>query len=541
MTQYEMMELSFHGPKPEGSEVTVDVTAVFTHGDKVTTVKGFYAGNNTYKVRFLPLEAGEYAYTVTGIISAQGTAVAEPAHAGQHGPVHAEGIHLRHADGSWFFGFGTTVYALAHQDDALTEQTFETLAHAPFNKVRLCVFPKHYNYNINDPKYFPFETFPGKEYHGVELAKDPMTGSLAAKEDLSGIWDVNHPCYAFWDAFEAKLARLNELGIQADLILFHPYDRWGFASLAHKDNMTYLDYVVRRLSAFPNLWWSLANEYDLCSAKSASDWVEFAQFIAQNDPYHHLLSNHNCFAMYDFSQPEITHCSIQKRTMNLAPELQKQYGKPVCYDECAYEGNLKETWGSISASEMVNRFWKATVTGACCTHGEVLLDPDLQNVDEAVLWWAKGGVLHGESPKRIAFLREVIESIGSPLEPMGSQLSGLLTLPEAELQKMLEGLPPQAKRFLDRLRAMGEREWLRQIDSDYTYAGKTLDGKALLYYYRDDCHARVDISLPADHTWKIEVLDAWNMTRETVAVGASGKQEVRLPGRPYMAVLATAE
>lgn len=541
MAQYEMMELSFHGPQPQGSEASVDLCAVFVHGENTTRVKGFYAGSGIYKVRFLPLETGTYTYIVSGVVSAQGSFEAEPARAGKHGPVHAEGIHLRHADGSWYFGFGTTVYALAHQDDALTEQTFETLAHAPFNKVRMCVFPKHYNYNLNDPKYFPFETFPGKAYHGTELTRNLMSGSLLAKEDLSGIWDVNHPCFAFWDAFEEKISRLNELGIQVDLILFHPYDRWGFASLAQKDNMTYLDYAVRRLSAFPNLWWSLANEYDLCAAKSDSDWTEFGQFIAQNDSYHHMLSNHNCFAMYDFAKPEVTHCSIQKSTMNLAPELQQKYGKPVCYDECKYEGNLKETWGSISAEEMVNRFWKATVTGACCTHGEVLLDPDLKNVDDAVLWWAKGGVLHGKSPARIAFLREVMESIGSPLEPVGSQLSGLLTLSEEELEKILKSAPPQAKFILSRFRSMGEKDLTRQIDADYGYTGKAVNGKALLYYYDTNCHARVDIDLPAEHTWKIEVLDAWNMTRETAADGVSGKQEIRLPGRPYMAVLATAD
>ena len=103
-----------------------------------------------------------------------------------HGPVRACGTHLRHADGTWFYSFGTTIYALAHQSQALMDETFDTLAHSPFNKVRLCVFPKHYNYNHNNPQYY---------------------------------------------AFEDKLLRLMDLGIEADLILFHPYDRWGFANM----------------------------------------------------------------------------------------------------------------------------------------------------------------------------------------------------------------------------------------------------------------------------------------------------------------------
>ena len=47
--------------------------------------------------------------------------------------------------------------------------------------------------------------------------------------------------------------------------------------------------------------------------------------------------------------------------------------------------------------------------------------------------------------------------------------------------------------------------------------------------------------LPEDKTYRVEVLDAWNMTRETVATGVSGKKEIALPGREYMAVLAMEE
>jgi hypothetical protein len=31
--------------------------------------------------------------------------------------------------------------------------------------------------------------------------------------------------------------------------------------------------------------------------------------------------------------------------------------------------------------------------------------------EQDILWWSKGGVLHGQSPPRLAFLREVLESL----------------------------------------------------------------------------------------------------------------------------------
>ena len=56
-------------------------------------------------------------------------------------------------------------------------------------------------------------------------------------------------------------------------------------------NETYPRYLVRRLSAFPGIWWSMANEYDLCFAKSKEEWYKIEEIIKEEDVYVHLLSN----------------------------------------------------------------------------------------------------------------------------------------------------------------------------------------------------------------------------------------------------------
>lgn len=122
-----------------------------------------------------------------------------------------------------YIPFGTTVYALISQDDALVEQTLQSLAAAPFNKLRLCVFPKDYDYNHNEPPLYAF----------------------ARRED--GSWDTSRPSIAFYQRLERILRRIAALGIQLDLILFHPYDRWGFAAMPRRINFRYLDYLLRRL------------------------------------------------------------------------------------------------------------------------------------------------------------------------------------------------------------------------------------------------------------------------------------------------------
>ena len=344
--RYEVLTLTYEAPEPAGSHVTVDLSATFEREEEVTRVRGFYAGDGTYMIRFLPLKEGIYTYKVAGIVTDEGQIEVLPAAEGQHGPVRACGSHLRYDDETWFHSFGTTVYALAHQDPALTEETFASLAGAPFNKIRMCVFPKHYDYNKNDPEFFPFHVLPGQTYVYQDL---PAFGGIT--EETPCIWDVHHPDFAFWDSFEEKLQRLGKMGIQVDLILFHPYDRWGFSILSYEDDLIYLDYLTRRFSAYPHLWWSMANEYDLMGAKTADHWVEIEQALLAGDPYRHMLSNHNCFPLYDFSHEAVTHASCQLRTMNLVPELIGKYGKPVLYDECVYEGNLPQTWGSISGRD----------------------------------------------------------------------------------------------------------------------------------------------------------------------------------------------
>src|ERR1039457_6522786 len=155
--------------------------------------------------------------------------------------------------------------------------------------------------------------------------------------------------------------------------------------------------LFRSLAAHRNVWWSLANEYDLVKTKTLADWDRFFRIVQESDPYQHLRSIHHSVTMYDHSKPWVTHVSIQGSDLEKAREYVAQYRKPVIYDEAKYEGNIPKRWGNISAQELVRRCWLGAVSGAYVGHGETYLDPD------DILWWSKGGVLRGESPRRIAF------------------------------------------------------------------------------------------------------------------------------------------
>ena len=512
MKQYETFELCLDGPALDQAWAEVDLTASFTLDGETRTVRGFYDGDGRYVVRFLPEKPGEVRWRVSGAVCAEGREICEPAR-GLHGPVRAADTHFEYADGSLFIPFGTTVYALASQDDALVEQTLETLKAAPFNKVRMCVFPKHYDYNHNEPPAYPFE------------------------KNGDGSWDVNRPNIAFWHRFETILTRIAAMGIQADLILFHPYDRWGFASLPQRDNLIYLDYLLRRLSAFPNIWWSLANEYDLnMDHKSLADWEEIEEYVAAHDPYRHLLSCHNCMCFWDFSRPNVTHASIQTKALTEIPRWIREYRKPVVIDECCYEGSLPHFWGSISGAEMVRRFWRCCASGAYCTHGETILS------DDEILWWARGGTLRGESPERIAFLRGIMESLPGPLTPVSGGLQDLAMLAGEELEKALTGMPDGMKHFVrlfsDSVRRMDARDRIPHLAGEHGWESRCGE-EAYLTYFDLQCYGEKILSLPEDKVYRVELIDGWNMTRETLKDHASGQTRLTLPGRDNLALLAT--
>jgi hypothetical protein len=456
-----LYEIPLAGPAGGNPFVEVKLGAHFRYRNRVVDVDGFYDGKGQYRIRFMPDEIGEWSYTTFSTAAAldgkSGTFSVSAPDAKNHGPVRVKyTTHFGYEDGTAYVPIGTTCYAWTHQGDRLEEQTLETLRTAPFNKMRMCVFPKSYAYNANEPVYYPFEN----------------------KND----WAHFNP--EFFQHLEKRILDLQALGIEADLILFHPYDRWGYANMPAEVNDRYLRYTVARLAAYRNVWWSLANEWDLVKTKNVSDWDRFFRIVQESDPYQHLRSIHHSVVMYDHAKPWVTHVSTQASDLEKARDLVAQYRKPVIYDECKYEGNIPKRWGNISAQELVRRFWLGTVNGAYVGHGETYLDPN------DILWWSKGGVLHGQSPGRIKFLRMILA--GAPAEG------------------------------------------LNNISTYYLGAGQP--GRYYLFYFDENQPAEYEFDLTKDTQYRATIIDPWEMTMMPVPGTFSGKFTLKLPGKPHQAV-----
>ena len=411
-----------------------------------------------------------------------------------HGPVRVAGTyHFAYEDGSRYIPVGTTCYVWNLQSAALQEETLKTLAASPFNKIRFCIFPKHYIYNFNEPISYPYE---GTPCDSSVLTKDNFKEFQGKAPGNNFNYKKLNPLH--FQLIEENIQKLEKLGIEADIIVMHPYDRWGFSTMSKEEDDLYWHYVIARFASYHNVWWSLANEFDLMREKSIADWERYASILCEHDPYAHLRSIHNCHAFYDHKRPWITHCSIQRtdnyRTAEYTDAWRQQYGKPVVLDEIAYEGNIPNTWGNISGKELTRRFWEAALRGGYAQHSETYIS------DDDILWWSHGGILKGDSPERIAFLKDIL-----------SQAPGLgltrFNNPSIPVCGVVEGVEPP------------------QTQAKIYY----------LCYFGNNRPTSVRFAIDEDTAYQVDVIDTWEMTIQDCGVH-NGAFEIALPGKEYIAV-----
>jgi len=484
-------EASFPGPSGGNPFLDVQLTADFVQENRTVRVTGFYDGGGTYRIRFMPDRPGRWTYATRSnapdLNGKTGAFQATPPTAENHGPVQvAHQFHFAHADGTPYFPFGTTCYSAGFLGEPFEQQTFDGLKAAGFNKVRLCLLPKPVT--GAPPVALPFEP----------AADSPGKGSPQ--------FDTTRLNPAYFQHFERVIEKLNALGVQADVILFHPYDAWGFRSMPAASDDLYLRYAIARLAAYRNVWWSVANEYDLVKSKTLSDWDRFFQIITESDPSGHLRSIHHSREIYDNTKPWVTHASLQKFDFDKAGSFRKAWGKPIIYDEIQYEGNIARRWGNLSAEEMTRRFWLAIIHGAYATHGETFITPPGEPV------WSDSGKLRGASGPRIRFLRDLVTRI--------------------------------------------TRDGLTELEGAY-YPSAGKESELYLTYFDYHAPGEYDFPLPAGVHFRATLIDPFAMTAQEIpgvftgkAQGtttlpdenagekvAGGTNHLPLPGKPYMAVL----
>lgn len=512
VNKWGIVELTFFMQKDQALGLEEPLKAVFCGEKEAVKVESFYDGENVHKIRFMPSYEGKYTYRVQpgnhqlseDSDSCEGEFEVIASAGNNHGPVQVKNNqYLAYADGTVYHSMGTTCYAWLYQTEELQNQTLETLKNSCFNKIRFCIFPKYYEFNEDEPEYYPFERGISKGQDEEKNArKIPLT--FPKTREMKDIRDFNcyRPNSAYFKKVDERIKQLEALGIEADIILFHPYDKWGFSTMKKECNERYLKYMLSRYGAYHNVWWSMANEYDLMPF-TVEEWNHYGNLVHQNDCYGHLCSIHNCMGFFDYTEGWITHCSMQKNAAYVHVERTEEhlakYKKPVVWDEIGYEGNVDRGWGNISAQELIRRFWESVLRGGCAGHGETYIHP------KDILWWSKGGVLYGDSEPRLKFLKKIWD------ETPGGYLKAIENEPFDEVIS----IPADEEKICS---------WIETTWCDYE-----------LHYFGIGRPAYRILELPEDVSYQVDVIDTWNMTVTDAGVH-SGFTRIELTGREWMAI-----
>eukprot|EP01084_Bolivina_argentea_P070034 127391_1 len=415
---WNIWETSVVGPS-SGNAFKINVSITVKSPYKIeTTLDGFYDGNGIYKFRFMPNTLGSWSYMTNSnnpfIENKTGSFQVTNATGNNRGPVYCvnnvnssvERPYFRYADGGIFFECGTTTYGWIELQTQYTQETVNNLKYCVtnniFNKVRMMVFPYWQGYTHIQPISFPF------------------TGNK--HNNFNNFTSFN---LTFWSLLDSHLNALQTIGIIIDLIVFHPYDygQWGFDCMGGQNVSTYnvstdlfyLKYLIARVSAYRNIWWSIANEYDRIVCKrtdipnSFKIWDIYFEYFMSHDPYNKEKSIHQYQIMYNYSREWVTHFSVQGyQNVDYKYYFNKfNVRKAIILDEVQYEGNISKFWGNLTGLQESSRFWEGTSMGVQVGHSEAYLPNKTNNQSgSSIMWYNYGNKLRGSAYLKIKWYYE---------------------------------------------------------------------------------------------------------------------------------------
>ena len=248
-------------------DVDVEGTFISENGDTLK-IPGFWDGNDTWRVRMTPNEAGKWRYTITSSdpqLTAAGTLSVLDSTA--HGFVHVsrKNSHaFAYSDGTPFFWLGDTdwdLYSLKTPFNGIFQAYIDSLSIQGFSIIQ-----------------------------GL-IGENPNTRTNGAGINEGGLFFIDgnynkiNPQFFKW--IDKRIEYMNKKSI-VPVIFF----TWGheLPKFQKQQFQNYLKYSVSRYSAF-NVIWCLSGEWDY-SKYLKSDWEKYGNYLKRVDPYKHLLSIH---------------------------------------------------------------------------------------------------------------------------------------------------------------------------------------------------------------------------------------------------------
>ncbi len=301
---YETTRLTFTSTKPPSEPFFHRVEAEFTSpGDSTFKCYGFYNGSNTWEIRFMPAEEGQWVFTWQfGDNSGSGFfTCTERENANLHGHLYTDSGHsqkLQFEDGTPLYWMGGKYINFMRQHGTEDQQKLS--------------FPERLNNDI----YLSLV----KEYID-DLVAYGLNGFLLKIQVLPLNYDLKTMDLDFFNYIDATLDYAMERGVNVQLNLF---DIWGKRKLHvdmtqrtpdHVDWLVlepwdpttyeeatefYLKYVISRYAAYPNIHWELFNEAERLDVSALAATEAYLPIIRKYDPYDLLVGSSE---MYTGSYP----------------------------------------------------------------------------------------------------------------------------------------------------------------------------------------------------------------------------------------------
>lgn len=408
VNRYDVFEVSLEGPMEGNPFKEQRIQGIFTSKNESVVTEGFYDGNGIYKIRFMPSFIGRYSFILKSSFldyTLSGGFIVKEADIHNHGPLRVLGTSFQFEDGTSFQPISTTCYAYTSQFDGDIYATNETLKDSLFNHLCFAIMPLHNENNLVDPQDFPYE--------GNGMSPQVLTKENAKEYQKNP--QGNHFDYArfnptYFQRLESCIKDLEKMGIVAELILFHPFDRWGFAQMKEDENRLYISYIMNRLSSFHNITWCISDHREQMRF-SESEWYGITEQVIRKDPYHHLRT------MQSTTGCEATFSNIHY--LSLTPDISKPLSfkplldmiqKPIIYHWLGSEGNVPMTGYCESLQSLVRRYWTVMMAGTYPSYHE--------SYSNQGNWNENGGTIVGQSSQQLFYLKQIVDGFDGGLEPM---------------------------------------------------------------------------------------------------------------------------
>ena len=280
-----------------GNPFDVDLTAELTGPDGTRIdIPAFYAGANTWKIRFSPTLPGRWtlrtispvaalnAQTVTAIDCVRNT---NPA---IHGALRVDPAHRHHflyEDGSRYFLMGYEADWLwgadmKDPDRKVMHHLIDQIAARGFNHVLVNIYAHDTSWSKGHQNQW--------DYGPTDLY---VFGGTNDKPDHTRLNT------AFFDIYDGMMDALLEKGIVANIMLKVYNKMVNWPAPGGKDEERYFRYVAARYQAYPNLVWDFAKEAYYERDKQLEK--RLIDLVRATDGYHRLTTAHDN-DLYDWDQ-----------------------------------------------------------------------------------------------------------------------------------------------------------------------------------------------------------------------------------------------